>query len=216
MRKISLVLILTVLPFLVLVLNNKFGPQRKIASESAPGQAVNIDNDISSLPPKEFKKAFKYEVLKNVKIEKDQHGTGLSFGSFFLLDNNGSRVPVCDQYPYMDQIFTADGIAFSGEVPQMVVRGPCVVSEDQKHIEALPIPFYEILNSSPQQYEFHSLLRGQNKVQIYFRNVVGFWPTEWSWSGVTFYHKDPQVKIKINGYEVISVLGTPLIINANE
>lgn len=212
-RMMAVVLSLAALPFMVLVLNNKPNPLRKVASEDGTRINTNTNSDLNRDPS-----AFKYETLRGVAIEKTSQEVGLKLGLFLVNNNTGNKVPVCDLYPFIDLVFAAEGIAFSGETPQMIVRGPCVVSTDQKNIEALPIPFHEILSSPPQKYEFHSLLRGQGKVQIYFRNVVGFWPTKWSWSGVTFYHKnynkDSKKKLEINGYETISVLGAPLIIDA--
>lgn len=215
LRMMTVVLILAALPLMVLVLNKKLSPQRNLASDASQ-ETADASSDLSNLSPEEFKKAFKYEILKNVSLEKGQNESGLKLGLFFMKDANGNKVFVCDEYPYIDLIFTAEGMAFSGEVPQMLVRGPCVVSADQKHIEALPIPFHEILNSSTQKFEFQTSFGTTNKVQIYFRNVMGIWPTEWSWTGVTFYQKDPQIKLEISGYETISVLGAPLILKANE
>lgn len=221
-RMLTVVLLLAVLPFAVLVLNNKISSKRNIASDNYMETGTDTEIDISNLPPDEFIKSFKYEVLKGVSVEKTQNAkgqeinSGIRLGLLFLRDSDGNKISICDQYPYMDLTFAAEGLAFSGEVPQMLVRGPCIANADHRYIEALPIPFDEISKNSTQNIEFHSILGTEHKVQIYFRNVLGTWPTEWSWTGVTFYQKDPQLKIEINGYETISVLGAPLILKTNE
>lgn len=221
-RMLTVVLLLAALPFAVLVLNNKIGSQRNIASDSSIETTTDTEVDISNLPPDEFVKTFKYAVLKAVSVEKTQTSEGQEFdsgirlGLLFIKDSEGNRVSICDQYPYVDLTFAAEGVAFSGEVPLMIVRGPCIKSPDSRYIEALSIPFDEILKSSTQNFEFHSLMGSEHKVQIYFRNVLGTWPTEWNWTGVTFYQKNSNSKIEINGYETISVLGAPLILKATE
>lgn len=208
---LTVVLLLAALPFAVLVLNNKVSSQRNIASDDSLETATEIELNLSELPPEEFIKSFKYAVLKGVSVDR-----GIRLGSLVIKDSEGNKASICDRYPFMDLTFIAEGVAYSGEVPQMLVRGPCITSIDHGHIEALPIPFDEILKRSTQNFEFHGTIGTEHKVLIYFRNVFGTWPTEWSWTGVTFYQKDSNSKIEINGYEAISVLGAPLILKANE
>ncbi|MBV2168136.1 MAG: hypothetical protein KUL82_05450, partial [Bdellovibrio sp.] len=70
-RMMSLILLLAALPFAVTVLEKKLNPQRQVASdqETAP-TALDADHDLSEASPEEFKKAFKYQLLKEASLVK--------------------------------------------------------------------------------------------------------------------------------------------------
>ncbi|KHD87398.1 MAG: hypothetical protein OM95_14495 [Bdellovibrio sp. ArHS] len=218
-RMISLMLILAALPFGVLLLNKKVSQLRLVAS-SEDGPSVNVttfDYDLSEASAHEFKKAFKYQVLKEASVLKTPQGPAMRLGLFLMKNAAGGKVFACEQYPTIDLLFAAEGIAFSGEIPQMILRVPCTVATDQRHIDTLPIPFSKILKSPVTQYEFTTQAENSREQgKVYFRHVVEFWPTEWTWTGVKFYAEDPGDTLQINGYEVISVLGEPLVIKATE
>lgn len=216
-RMIVLLIIVVAIPFGVYFVEEHL-PRRDLASDDgSPEEHLGgTDFDLSEASPEEFRKAFKYQVLKDVSLRSGEFGPGIRLGLFMMRNSEGNKVFVCDEYPIMDMIFAAEGMALSGEIPHMIVRGPCVADSDQKHIDALPIPFGEILKSSPDKFEFKaSLPDSRDQVNIYFRNVGDSWPIEWTWVGVKFYGKNPQDTLQINGYEVISVLGEPLVLRAN-
>ncbi|WII72094.1 hypothetical protein QJS83_16655 [Bdellovibrio sp. 22V] len=217
-RMMSLILLLAALPFALMTLEKKLSPLRKVASDgSSNSSEMTVEHDLSEASPEEFKKAFKYQVLKDAHPIETSEGPGVVLGSFLLKNADGAKVFVCEEYPTVDLIFAAEGVAFSGEIPQMVVRTPCLISEDQHHLEAAAIPFATILKSPLQQFEFTASVPGSREQgKVFFRNVVEFWPTEWTWIGVKFYGKNPENTLSINGYEVISVLGQPLILKASE
>ncbi|WP_373998724.1 hypothetical protein [Bdellovibrio bacteriovorus] len=218
-RMISLVLLMAALPFGVLLLNKKVNQLRGVASseEGAAVNATTFDYDLTEASPEQFKKAFKYQVLKEASVISTPQGPAMRLGLFLMKNEAGSKVFACEQYPTVDLIFAAEGIAFSGEIPQMIVRVPCTVAADQRHIDTLPIPFAKIIKSPTSQYEFSTSAEGSREEgKIFFRHVVEFWPTEWTWTGVKFYGVNPEDTLQINGYEVISVLGEPLILKVSE
>ncbi len=212
-RMLSLILALAVFPVGMHILNNQLSPSRKVASQGGLSSIGLQDDtfDLSESTPEEFRKAFKYQVLKNVELIQLHEGPGLKLGLFLIKNSSGAKVFVCDQYPTMDLFFMAEGVAISGEVPKMILRVPCIVSDDQKHIAAFPVPLQQIFASPISQSEFNvsaSDLRESGK--IFLRNGADFWPTEWVWTGVKFYGRDPTDILEINSYEVLSVLGEPL------
>lgn len=216
-RMIILLLIVAAVPLSIYLLEKNI-PQRHVASDESDLQNSysGSEHDLSQASPTEFKKAFKYQILKDASLQQTSVGPGLRLGLFLLKNSDGNRVFVCDEYPTIDLYFAAEGIANSGEVPHMIVRGPCLTDEDQKHIGTLPIPFESILKRPLDQIQFKANLpNSREQVSVYFYNVAGFWPTEWTWVGVKLYGKDPQNTLQINGYEVISVLGEPLILKAS-
>lgn len=216
-NKILIFLFILVVPVTVYFLNEEL-PKRFIASDNrndSPTSTDGLDHDLSEASPEAFKKAYKYQILKNASLIETSIGPGLQLGLFFMKSSEGNKVFVCEEYPTIDLIFSAEGVAYSGEVPQMIVRGPCQPDTDQLHISALPIPFSQILKSSLTTTEFRfDLPNSSEKISIFFKNVVDFWPTEWVWSGVRLYRKDAQNILSIDGYEIISISGQPVILSA--
>ncbi|NUN06604.1 MAG: hypothetical protein HUU57_12685 [Bdellovibrio sp.] len=218
-RTFTVILVLLGIHFGIMLAEKHFTQTRKMASQDGATEkySVSADKDLSESSPEEFKKAFKYQLLKDAVIVSTQGNPGVRLGNFLMKDSRRVTVPVCDLYPTIDFIFAAEGIAFSGEIPHMIVRGPCLTSPDQNHLEALPVPWGKILNSPVQQFEFTSALPyEQGKISIYFRNVIEFWPTEWVLIGVKLYGKTSDDNLQVNGYEVISILGQPLYLKAGE
>jgi|GEM_PF-1784497 len=215
-RSISLLLLLAALPFAVVTLDKKISGQRKIASDGS-SSVTTQDYDLSEATPEEFKKAFKYQILKDAQVVQTPQGPVLRLGLFLMKNAQGNKVFVCEEYPTVDLVFSAEGVAFSGEIPQMVVRASCVVGEGQTYIEGAILPLKQIQQSPLSQYEFNTTINGsREEAKIFFRNVVEFHPEEWAWTGVKFYGKNPESTLQINGYEIISVLGEPLILKTNE
>ena len=218
-RTLTVIIVLVGIHFSMMLAETYFTQNRQIASQDGSGEnySASFDKDLSESSPEEFKKAFKYQLLKDAAVVDVLGNPGVRLGLFLMKNSSGTTVPVCTLYPTVDFIFAAEGVAFSGEIPHMVVRGPCLTSPDQNHLEPLPGPWGKILNSPLQQFEFtHALPYDQGKVSIYFRNVVEFWPTEWALVGVKLYGKTADDILQVNGYEVISVLGEPLILKATE
>lgn len=215
LRIILSVLILAAIPLGFFVLDKKLGEKRFVANDPENSSGAQADYDLSESGPAEFQKAFKYQMLKHASLEQTSAGPGITLGLFLLKDRDGKTVNVCEKYPTIDFIFQAEGIAFSGEIPTLIVRGPCLVGSDQKTLEALPIPFSKILKSPLSQYEFNVEIPGYTQTaKVFARNAIEFWPKEWNWVGVTLYGAPDEESLKINGYEIISVLGEPLVIHA--
>ncbi|XGC81111.1 hypothetical protein ACES2L_01280 [Bdellovibrio bacteriovorus] len=213
-RFISLILVLATLPFAVTLLDKKISQSRGIATDQV-GYHEEQNYDLSEASPEEFKKAYKYQLLKNVQVEKNLEGTVIIVGGFQMKDSAGDKVSVCDLYPTVDFILSAEGIAFSGEIPQLVVRGACVTSTDHRHISSFPIPFKDIFET-PLEQTLLTIEPGptHNGGKVFFKNVVEFWPTQWVLTGIRLYPKDSKRgTLEVNGYEIISVLGAPLFIN---
>lgn len=215
LRTILVVLVLILLPLSLIVLDKKIGEKRWLAHDPSSAEGLHPEYDLSNSTPEEFKKAFKYQMLKSAAVDFTSVGPGVTLGLFLLKDEEGQVVNVCEKYPTIDFIFKAEGIAFSGEIPMLIVRGPCLVGSDQRTLEALPIPFSKILASPVSQTQFDGEIPGHSETStVYIRNVVEFWPTDWNWVGVVLYGDVDEPSLNISGYEIISVLGEPILIQA--
>lgn len=214
-RTFLVILVCTLLPAAFFILDKKISEKRWVANDDSAADVMHPEYDLSDSSPEEFKKAFKYQMLKNATIDQTSVGPGVAVGLFLLKDEDGKTVPVCEKYPIIDFIFKAEGVAFSGAIPTLIVRGPCLIASDQRTLEPLPIPFSKILNSPLAQMEFSAEIPGRSeRTKIFVKNVVEFWPTDWAWVGVTLYGEVNEPALKIDGYEIISVLGEPLVIQA--
>lgn len=210
-------IILIALPLSFFAVEKQLTQGRKIAStESISSESLrNEDKDLSEASPQEFHKAFKYQLVKDAKVVISQGNPAVQVGLFLLKNSAGNKVFVCDEFPTVDLIFAAEGVAFSGEIPHMILRGPCLVSPDQSHMELFPIPWAQILTSPLNQYQFSSSIpNSRENMQIYFRNVVEFWPQDWVFVGIKLYGRNPEKTLEVNGYEIISILGEPLGLKA--
>lgn len=214
-RTFLVILALALLPIGLFIVDKKLGEKRWVANDTSSSESIHSEYDLSDSSPEEFKKAFKYQMLKNASVDQTSVGPGITLGLFLTKDEEGKVVNVCEKYPTIDFIFKAEGIAFSGAVPTLIVRGPCLVASDQRTLESLPIPFSKILRSPLTQIEFTAEIPGRNETsKIFVKNVVEFWPTDWNWVGVTLYGNIEEPSLSIDGYEIISVLGQPVLIQA--
>lgn len=215
-RLMMMVLALTFLPFGLKVLEKKFKSRMVASHEGTADRApASVDRfDLSNLEAQEFKKAFKYQTLAEALIISTPQAQGIRLGHFMMNDGTGKSVFACEKFPYIELLFAAEGIAISGEVPKMIVRGPCLVSNDQRTVEALMIPFTEILKSPVSQSQFRfPMAEHRENISVFFTNVVERWPLQWNLVGVKFYAEGSSEVLEMNGYEVISIMGEPMTLN---
>lgn len=165
--------------------------------------------DLSQSTGKTFQKAFKYQTLKNALIKKTPQDSEIQIGLFLIQDNEGKAVPMCEKYPTIDFVFSADGIAISGKSPTIILRVPCIVDFDNKHTAAFRIPFTDIFNG-PLHPETLKVSNSVNQEQgsLFIYNESSEWPQDWIWTGLKLYSKDGEI-LSVNGYEIISVIGEP-------
>lgn len=215
-RLMMMVLALVALPFGLKKLEQKFNA-RMIASHEetntrAPASADRFD--LSLLDQAEFKKAFKYQMLGESLVIATPDAQGVRLGHFIMPDRDGKAVFACEKFGFIELIYSAEGIAISGEIPKMIVRGPCYESDDQKTIDALMIPFKEVLKAPLSQSQFRFPIAGRREnVSVFFTNVVEKWPTLWNLTGIKLYSEKSSETLGITGYEIISVMGEPMTLN---
>lgn len=185
-------------------------PTRRIASALNAGTNDGTEqSDLSQLEGSEFLKAFKYALISVGYGLDDGQQFGFRFGNFLLHNDRGAKVFACEEYNTVDLVFQAEGIAVSGEIPTLTVRGACQTANEPRFIEALMVPYREILASSVSQKDF---IGGDSAhpVAVQFQNVVEQWPTSWNLVGVRLSNPEKQTALSLDGYEIISILGQPL------
>lgn len=213
-RILMTILTIASVPVLIFLVNQQFSkPQdrmRQVASDQLGYVDVAFENDLSQATPAEFKKAFKYHVLKNLLIDSD---SGVSLGVFTMKNSQDQTVTMCEEYPLIELVFAAEGMAVSGDQALLTVRGPCQTHADRKHTEALRIPLQEINESPASAKEFLSEISGSDEeVKIHLQNKVTAGPAYWTLVEIKLINEQMQKSLRIDGYEVISVLGEPFIL----
>lgn len=143
---ITIALGLAALPFVVLVLSQKASQFRKVASSENAESDSSYSMDLSDSSPTEFKKAFKYQMLKSASVTDFSDGKKLILGAFIMRDSAGNKVSVCENYPTIELTFTADGVAISGEPLTHTISASCKVDSDNLHLEGIGI---ELPQSAP-------------------------------------------------------------------
>ncbi|WP_413583214.1 hypothetical protein [Bdellovibrio sp. HCB288] len=176
------ILFLLALPVGITYMNNQFSSSRKIASteQEAAMDTAMASSDLSGSNPKEFQKAFKYQLLKSAQVTDYSDGMRLHLGHFFMSDEAGAKISVCHRFPKIELHFSAEGVAESGEIPRTIVRGSCRVAPDGLHLEGIIVDL-------PRQQNY-----------------------QWVWTGIKLVSSDQSESLEVSGYEIISVLGTPL------
>lgn len=219
MKKLFL-LGLVVMIGLGLLIDNSFlrSASRKIASDnSVNGENTNSsvsEKDLSKLDAEEFARAFKYSLINPLSLVRGNGQMGVQLGNFYIKGTDQQKIFVCAKYNYIELVFQADGIAVSGEIPRMVIRGPCTNAQDMNFIQALPIPYQEVLKAPVSQTQFRLPIADSNdSVQINFHYVVEQWPTDWNLVGVRLYSDYSSEILSLNGYEIIAIRGQPFVLN---
>lgn len=187
---------------------------RRIAStldQDTDAKKVARLGDLSELQGPEFMKAFKYALIQNAHALEDENEISFTFGNFLMAGDEGQKVFVCNQYPYMELSFVADGVAFSGEAPRVTIRGLCETASENIFIEPLKIPYRDILALPVSQQEFtpKESETHRQRISIQLRNITEPWPRQWNLVRVKLYD-DQNRSLSLDGYEIISILGQPL------
>jgi hypothetical protein len=171
--------------------------------------------DLTELTGPDFQRAFKKALLQGLQVHHENGLVGMSWGNFLVKNNSGGKVSVCDKYPNIEVTLKAEGVAYSGNVPELTIRGPCLVSDDGQKILPHLIPLqglYENVRNNPV-YKIAIGTRGDSFV-VSAQFLYTEWPQYWNVVGVKLYN-DAEA-LSMEGYEIISVLDQPLTLDFAE
>lgn len=171
--------------------------------------------DLSELTGSAFQKSAKIAMAQGFQIHKSREEIGLTIGNFLVKNSAGAKVYACEVYPNLDITLKADGVAYSGNVPTIIIRGSCVNSDDGQTIAALPIPLRDLYNNVRENPIWKVPLgeRGDSFL-LATQYLYNEWPTSWNVVGVKL--SNDQESIEMDGYEIISLLDQPLTLDFSE
>lgn len=171
--------------------------------------------DLSDLSGSAFLKSAKIAMSQGLQVQRGATTAGLTVGNFLVKNSSGSKVYACQVYPNLEVTLQADGVAYSGNVPTIIVRGPCMNSDDGQLILALPIPLkglYQNVRNNPM-WKVPLGDRGDSFL-VSAQFLYNEWPTAWNVIGVKL--SNDQESIEMDGYEIISLLDRPLTLDLSE
>ncbi|MGZ3744060.1 MAG: hypothetical protein ACXWRE_06960 [Pseudobdellovibrionaceae bacterium] len=171
--------------------------------------------DLSDLSGKDFQRAFKIALIQGLQVQKNSQVLGLSFGLFSVQSSNGAKVYACEKYPNIEITLNAEGIANSGNIPSMIIRGPCLVSDDGNKIQAFAIPLKDLPKNLRENPKWRvSLGNRGDSFMISTQYLYNEWPTLWNVVQVKLYND--QESLEMDGYEIISLLDQALTLDFSE
>ena len=194
-----------------------FLQKRNIASFDGNVATSGSDDyyDLSERSGKEFQKFFKYALVQGLLVHRDSISVGLAMGLFQVKNEGGSKVYACEKYPNVELTLQAEGIAVSGNIPTMIVRGPCVPSDDGRRILAFKIPLKDLAKNLRENPIFKvSTGERDENFMISAQHLYTEWPTQWNVVGIKLYND--QETLHLDGYELISLLDQALTLDFSE
>lgn len=194
-----------------------FLEKRGIASVDEPFTAGDRTKyyDLSDLTGPILQKSAKMAMAQGFQVQKTAQEVGLSFGGFLVQNAQGAKVYACEKYPNVELVLKAEGVAYSGNIPTLIVRGPCVTSDDGQKITALPVPLkdlYKNLKENPL-WRIPWGDRGESLL-VSAQYLYDEWPQIWNVVQVKLYND--QESLEIDGYEIISLLDQALTLDFSE
>jgi hypothetical protein len=196
------------------VSDHLFLQRRDVASFS--GRVVATESkkyfDLTDVPEGDFNLAFKSALVTGVEVEKTAETLGLAWGHFLTRNESGGKVYACERYPQIEIELRAEGIANSGEVPALFIKGPCMSSDNGKKILALPIPVKDLGLKLHQGAPLTVPLGSSGgSFSIRAENLYDAFPRYWNVVNVKLSNQTEN--LSVDGYEIISLLDQPLTLD---
>ncbi|MFP5518805.1 MAG: hypothetical protein ACLGGX_02800 [Bdellovibrionia bacterium] len=182
--------------------NGYLGPNRNPA-------AIQRTYDFSHLSGESLVKAAKTRLISALRIEKNDELQALSLGHFVFEDAGGIRRYACEHYEKVQLIFEADGVASSGQSPEMIIEGRCNFSpNDIGYIQPLVIPVARITGDMPTdgEYKFEDY---ENQL-IQFKHMADQWPSLWVLKKVSLSKGVDELIVPAE--EVGQLVGRPIVV----
>jgi len=171
--------------------------------------------DLTDMSTKDFMKAFKQAMVYGLQVVREGSEVGLTWGQFLVRNESGAKVYACEKYPHLEVVLKAEGVAYSGNIPTIILRGPCLSSDDGERTRPLMVPLKGL----------HRLLRENSKYNIKMGDrgdaytieaqfLYNEWPQYWTVVGVSLSNETEA--LSMDGFELISLLDQVLTLDFAE
>lgn len=148
--------------------------------------AVHRDLDYTKLDGSELITGNQNRLISTAKVLIEKGEMGIELGHFVTRDEQGNRQLACEYYDRLRLRFEAEGVASSGERPQMTIEGPCRTGTDITRIEPVWVPVMKILSESPSDMDLN--FAENEGVTFKFQNMMGEWPHRWQLTSLSVFN----------------------------
>lgn len=174
--------------------------------------AIRKDLDFSRLNGAELMMASQKRLLTAAQVVKNKDAVGIEFGQFIIRSDEGQRQLACDFYDRVRVRFEADGIASSGEKPEMEVTAPCATATDLARTEPIWIPANEIV--AGRAVDGEATFASVAQTSFKFSHMMDIWPKKWAVTEVTLYREsEPGREVHVDQDDMREFKKKPLIID---
>lgn len=174
--------------------------------------AIPKNLDFSRLNGAELMTASRRRLFSAARIVTSEHRMGIEFGQFIIRSNDGLRQLSCDFYDQVKVRLQAEGIAVSGERPQVEIVAPCTTSTDLALTNPIWIPTQEILASRVKDGK--ALYSTAKNSTFLFSNMPRYWPTRWSVTEVVLFQENsPNTQVRVGQSEMHGLGKGPLLLD---
>jgi hypothetical protein len=164
--------------------------------------AVQRKLDLSNLKGADLRIASRNRLLSEGRLLKDKNLIGIQLGHFITASGEGVKQFACQSYQRVRLVFQAEGVANDGEVPQMTLEGPCLMSEDVNYISPFWIPQAKLLMQRPHDFEIE-YEENDMRTTFNFSRMGSEWPSAWSLESALLYDPDhPETALEFSPQEV--------------
>jgi hypothetical protein len=185
--------------------------------------AIRKDLDFSRLNGAELMSASQKRLLTAARVITTQKNVGIEFGQFIIRSSDGQRQLACDFYDRVRVRLQAEGVAVSGERPEIEINAPCATSSDLALTEPIWIPAEEIMSGeaadgdakfgSDDNSSSESVRATLEQTLFRFKNMARHWPKRWAVTEVTLYREsEPGREIHVDQSDMKDFNRKPLIV----
>lgn len=161
-----------------------------IGEQRSPA-AVRSLSDFSPLDGRRLHQAVEKQLLAGVQFLKKDGQIGVAIGHFLTKNDQGRREFACrvqsrpGVFDQMELTFVGQGISENGEVPKLVVEGPCVSANDLTQTSPLWIPLHQLYTDNIKELQ---LWHNQEPTNVNLVDMTSEWPKTWTLERVKLFN----------------------------
>ena len=152
---------------------------------------LDFDGDYSYLSGEAFKNAVSTRIVEESFIEPiGSNEIMVNLAAFKLTLGDQNHIDSCQVYSQVQVQFYAEGVAVSGEVPNLYVEADCILT-DPDYIQSLVIPTQQVKDLSPG--EVVDTVINYQSTKMVFSFLPAFWPQTWTAYELVFVSETEEV-----------------------
>lgn len=167
--------------------------------------------DLTHLQGEDLIQASKVRVLEGLKVKQKAGSFEIQLGHFIFKNQNEEVKKACDEFSQVELIWQAEGMAVSGEAPQMRMTAACQTSGSLSLLGPLYLPLQKMMES-PAQDSVVQLSEYQNQA-IELRGLSGEWPGLWVLRVVSLSGENSRLDLAAE--EIVQILQQPVVLHVH-